>query len=119
MLFQSFNLHLIDVLKLGMLVDHMEFHEDTYGDDIFSFMAKHYGNEVQSHNEQNSGEEGDHQKLPFHQKVCLDGVHIIISGLTSKLDIADKAFVKETPFYYYNFYSFLETNEIFQPPKAA
>ena len=46
---QSFNIHIPEVLKLKNLVEHLEFHKSVYGDDIFSFVAKHYGNQKLKH----------------------------------------------------------------------
>ena len=118
-LFQSFNVHFIDILKLKTLIEHMQFHEDVYGDDIVSFISKHYGEQMKSHQEQSSDEEKDHQKLPFNKNVCIDGGQpLIIDGFCSKLHI-DEPIVKKRTFYYHNFYSFLENTDIFQPPKTA
>ena len=61
---QSFNVHLMDVLKLNNLLNHIELHESTYGDDIFSFISKHYGDEMAEHKKQKDNR-SDHQKLPF------------------------------------------------------
>lgn len=118
-LFQSFNVHLLDVLKLQSLLQHIEFHESTYGDDIFSFLAKHYGDKMTEHREQNNGE-GDHQKLPFNHSVCMDaGQLFILESFAAKLVLSDPPIVKKRTFHYYNFYSYLENTDIFQPPKIA
>ncbi len=37
-LIQSFNIHIMDVLKLKNLIEHIEFHKSTYGDDVFDLV---------------------------------------------------------------------------------
>ena len=42
----------MDVVKLTNLLEHIELHKSTYGDDIFSFVSKHYGDKMQEHKEE-------------------------------------------------------------------
>ena len=117
MLSQSFNLHLVDVLKLQNLVEHIEFHESAYGDDIFSFLSKHYGDKMEEHQEHKDGS-NDHQKLPFHHHISLDSSQLFMFDTNiAKLDFLVPPQVKRSVFSYDNFYSFLEYIDIFQPPK--
>lgn len=119
MLSQSFNIHLMDVLKLSNLIEHMEFHESVYGDDIFSFLAKHYGDQTEEHKGQRK-DSRDHQKLPFNHAVSIDaGQLFIFDASIMKLALSDTPDVKLSIFCYYNFYSFLENTDIFQPPRIA
>ena len=116
---QSFNLHLRDVLKLQNLIEHIEFHESAYGDDIFSFFSKHYGNKMEEHQEQRD-DSSDHQKLPFHHKICLDSGHFFIFDTNIvKLELLVAPNVKKSVFTYDDLYSFLENTDIFQPPRIT
>ena len=116
---QSFNIHLMDVLKLSNLIEHMELHESVYGDDIFSFLSKHYGDQTEEHKEQRKGS-NEHQKLPFSHNVSMDAASLFIFDASMmKLILSVAPDVKRSNFYYYNFYSFLENTDIFQPPRIA
>ncbi len=116
---QSFNVHLMDVLKLNNLLNHIELHESTYGDDIFSFISKHYGDEMAEHKKQKDNR-SDHQKLPFKQGICSGVGHLFIfEPDAERLVYTDTSDVKKTVYYYCNFYFFLENTDIFQPPRIA
>ena len=119
MLSQSFNLHLMDVVKLTNLLEHIEFHELTYGDDIFSFVSKHYGDKMDEHKEQKDGS-SDHQKLPFNHHVCNDGGQVFIAEAPiGKVGFSVPVLIKRSIFSDDNFYSFLKNTDIFQPPRLA
>ena len=51
-LVQSFNIHLGDILKFDMLLDHAKMHKSKYGDNFFVFLSKHYGELKESHKKQ-------------------------------------------------------------------
>ena len=74
---QSFNLHSGDMLKLGALLAHLEFHQEEYGDDLFTFISKHYGDKKSSHDKEPKDNE-DHQRLPFNHNRCLDSGQIFV-----------------------------------------
>ena len=116
---QSFNVHLIDVMKLQNLMEHIAFHEATYGDDIFSFISKHYGLEMAEHNQQKENSE-EHQQLPFNHGVLLDAGHLFVCEVfVESLDLSVAPDAQERDFFYYNFYSFLGNSDIFQPPRIG
>ncbi|MCK5638039.1 MAG: hypothetical protein KAH67_04965 [Flavobacteriaceae bacterium] len=118
-LFQSFNIHLGDVLKLEELIDHVEFHEDKYGDDFFVFLSKHYGELKQSHKEQHEKEEKDHTHPPIN--------HDCSSQLQSSFVMNSNSFTMErlqierttTIFLYQDNFSTFEKQKIFQPPQFS
>ena len=116
-LLQSFNINLEDISKFSALLEHAEFHEEMYGDTFFEFLAEHYGDARDSHD--NDHEE--HEDLPFKDShhMC---THINTSfiGLANNFEINYQEFI-EIPFnFHYN-----ETitdavkTSIFQPPRAA
>ncbi|MEL4454723.1 hypothetical protein [Lutimonas vermicola] len=116
---QSFSIHASDMFKLGSLLDHIEFHQATDGDDIFLFLSKHYGNKMQ----QNKGETGndtEHQKLPFNQRLACDSGHLFVFQLEQPVFLfTEIPNAEKRDFYYYNFYSFMENSDIFQPPQQT
>lgn len=116
---QSFNIQMMDVVKLSNLLEHLEFHQSAYGDDVFSFLSKHYGDKMEEHKGQQK-EKSDHQKLPFNHTVCIDaGQLYIFESNIDKLIFLEAPAVNRDIFFYYNFYSFLENTDIFQPPRIA
>ena len=119
MLSQSFNLHLMDVIKLSNLLEHIEFHESTYGDDIFAFVSKHYGDKMQEHNEQKE-DSNDHQKLPFNHGVCIDSGQLFIADAQiGKPIFSLPVHINRSIFSGDDFYSYLKNTDIFQPPRLA
>ena len=119
LLMQSFNIHFSDVSQLSTLLKHIEFHESTYGDDIFSFIAKHYGDKVTEHEKQQEKSK-DHQRLPFHHNICVDTVPLFLFETSFvRLVLSESLTLKKRSFFYHNFYSFLENTDILQPPQMA
>lgn len=116
---QSFNLHSGDFLKLDSFMSHLEFHQEKYGDDIFAFISKHYGNKKSSHDEEPKDNQ-DHQRLPFNHNICSDsGQTLLIQFDKLSLVIPINDLNSKIDFYYQNSYSFLENSDVFQPPKFA
>lgn len=116
-LMQGMNVHFKDALNIGTLLEHIQLHQLEYGDDIFTFIAKHYGSKISQHKEHN---EGGHEELPFHHNICVDGGQLFLvkplySGWISEL----KQDTKKVSIHYNNLYSYLENSEIFQPPRKA
>ena len=62
---QSINLNLVDLVKIPVLIEHYNQHQEEYGDDFFSFLDKHYGHDKEEHNTEHS----EHQDLPFHHSL--------------------------------------------------
>jgi len=116
-LLQSMNMHFKDILNLGVLLEHIEFHQAEYGDDLFVFLAKHYGDKMLEHHGQKKDE---HRELPFHQTVCFDGGQLfLMNNLNSKWLNAFEAERQKSSFYYTNIYSYLDHSDIFQPPRTT
>ncbi len=116
---QSFNLHSEDFLKLGTLVSHMEFHQEEYGDDLFTFISKHYGDKKSSHEDEPKDSE-DHHRLPFNHNRCMDSGQIFVMNIDKfPFQFLADDLAQASHFYYQNSYTFLENSDVFQPPKIA
>ena len=116
---QSVNIHLGDVLQVDSLLEHLELHEDIYGDDLFAFISKHYGGEIEEH-QRESGNDSDHSKLPFNHSIACDSFQFFILDLDQLgLGYVQLPVQKKSDFYYNISYSFLENTDIFQPPRRA
>ena len=65
-LVQSFNIHLGDILKLDLLLEHAKLHKTKYGDNFYVFLSKHYGELKEAHKKQHQEEEKNHSHLPIN-----------------------------------------------------
>ena len=115
-LLQSMHINLGDVLRIEDFIEHAQFHKENYGDNIFTFISKHYGQEKKEHHQ---NENHDHDKLPFsgcsilHAPLALLEQHFI-----PELNRFDN-FEKLDNFSYQLNYSSTAIFDIFQPPKHA
>jgi hypothetical protein len=67
MMFQSFGFSMEIVSKLSDVMEHAQFHQEEYGDDLLMFLSKHYGELMTDHQKQHQDEKEEHEKLPFKQ----------------------------------------------------
>ena len=116
-LIQSFNINFEDISKFQVLLDHANYHAETYGDSFVDFIAEHYGDAKYQHGDKHS----EHKNLPF--KDCQHLLsHINLSFTYSKIcyDFQHTSFV-EIPlnFFYKESSSLFEKPSVFQPPKFA
>nr|WP_321227310.1 hypothetical protein [uncultured Psychroserpens sp.] len=116
-LFQSLNIGVEDISKISVLLDHAEYHQENYGDSFVQFLAEHYGDLKDSHD--NDHEE--HEDLPFkhHHQTC---VHTSVAFTFDiiEFDLSYNPFI-EIPFnfFYTESVSLFEKSSVFQPPKLA
>ena len=116
-LFQSFNVGAEDLSKISVLFEHAQFHQETYGDTFYQFLAEHYGERLADH-ETNHDE---HEDLPFkHQHQSCSHVSIAFMVQTITFDLSCEPFI-EIPFnfFYKESTSLFEKSSVFQPPKLA
>ena len=116
-LVQSLNISFEDFSKLNVLLEHAKFHQETYGDSFFEFLAEHYG-EITF---QYVNEHQEHEELPFkHHQDCTHIVfdftaipHFFFADTQKNLtEIPVNFFYKETS-------SLFEKRSVFQPPKPV
>ncbi|MGO4912530.1 hypothetical protein [Leeuwenhoekiella sp. W20_SRS_FM14] len=118
---QSFNVSFGDFLHIDDLIAHYEYHQETFGDTIITFIDKHYGELKSEHNREHQEEREDHEKLPFeHQHSC---VHSVVAFFNQNdLEVIPKIIPADqvsSNFEYHNSYSHAVDSSIFQPPKNA
>jgi hypothetical protein len=113
-LIQSFNINFEDISKFKILLNHVNYHAETYGDSFVDFLSEHYGNTKL----QDSKDHKEHNDLPF--KDCKLHSHIITSYTlnTISYDIGYINFI-EIPihFLYKESTSLFEKLSVFQPPQ--
>jgi hypothetical protein len=119
-LVQSLNLHFEDVLKLNEVFEHVELHKNRYGDNLFVFLSKHYGDLKESHKKQHQEEEKEHQHPPINHDCSLQMQTAFVLNTVS-FSIENPKLVEESSanFYYQDRFSTFEKQKIFQPPKLA
>lgn len=117
-LLQGLNFHISDMMELQILAKHLEEHQESYGDDIFTFFEKHYGELRNEHDKEDHKGSDEHEKLPFKHSACQPNLSVLINspiGQDRNLDPTPIACAQN--FYYLDNYSFLDQTDIFQPPK--
>lgn len=117
---QSMNIHISDIVNLGELINHAQFHQEEYGDDLFEFFAKHYGELKAEHEKQNPYEHQEHEKLPFHcDHHTSNHIQLIFSFVDKALIPTPKFFVfRESTSFYVSIYKSPDLNTILQPPRS-
>ena len=117
-LLQGLNVHVSDMFELQVLINHLEQHQSSFGDDLFTFFDKHYGDLRQEHDQEEHKGSSEHENLPFKHKVCQFNMGVLINTVNSperNTEPVPSTIVKN--FHYLNNYSFLDQSDIFQPPQ--
>lgn len=117
-LLQGLNIHLKDVIELESFLEHLEYHQSSYGDDLYSFVEKHYGSKMTAHDKEEHEKGKTHEKLPFKDQAChsTSSIMIISQAHNARALISD-AIPSSQSFFYQENYSFLDQADIFQPPR--
>ena len=117
---QSLGLGVADVVRIGDLVEHARYHNETYGDNFSDFLAKHYGDLKADHTHNENNREQEHEELPFQHAGChhlvVEHTSLAFISLPEKIVVSSE---EKTSFYYLDLYASLERSDIFQPPKQA
>ncbi|AIZ42617.1 hypothetical protein M666_14130 [Cellulophaga baltica 18] len=117
---QSLGICFTDLVKLNQLIEHASFHSEQYGDDVFTFVAKHYGESKAEHQKEHQEEKEDHEKLPFQNHSHISTVSAMVSPVY-KADFNKIEFVQHTisNFHYQEPSSALHSLGLFQPPRIS
>ncbi|PHR95716.1 MAG: hypothetical protein COA80_10050 [Leeuwenhoekiella sp.] len=112
---QSFSVSLADFLHIPDLVTHYEYHQEHFGDDLLSFIEKHYGELKEEHRQEHEG----HDKLPSgHQHSCAHSAVVFLN--TQQPTPEHKSIPADQTsanYFYRDNYHFAAVSGIFQPPK--
>jgi len=115
---QSFNIHISDILKLDELMEHAQFHKEEYGDTIFTFLSKHYGEMKTNHT--NNDQEEDHKQLPFNHDYNFGFLTaFVMNKVKYSIEETKEIIYPTSNFFYQETYSSFVEYDIFQPPKQA
>ena len=115
---QSFNISLYDLSNFGIMIEHMDFHKENYGDTISDFVSVHYGNTKILHSDDHEHHD-DHDKLPFRSDPqTSQNVSSVFIVNNTNFNFKHDFFI-EIPFnfFYKESQSQFEKASIFQPPQ--
>lgn len=115
-LLQSFNIGLEDFSKIKVLLEHAQYHQETYGDSMIDFLVEHYGD-----NENKTPNHKEHKDLPFKQD-SLNHNHLpsVFTLNSSVLKLKQNIAIQVKKNYFYKESSSLfEKPSVFQPPKLS
>ncbi|TXE13221.1 hypothetical protein FUA26_05355 [Seonamhaeicola algicola] len=118
MLFQSLNINIEELSKLGVLIEHAQYHQEMYGDTFLEFLYEHYGEQAVS--TQNDHEE--HDDLPFksHQHIFCQVNFACILVTSLEFPLQNQMHQNtQLNFFYKEPISSFEKPTVFQPPKLA
>ncbi len=119
-LFHSINIHISDVLELDELVEHYQFHSETYGDGFLVFLSKHYGELKTEHHKKHQEEQQEHEELPFQNPCTTASQLVFVQHMTSACRLQKEIAIKKADvFYYLITYTSLWSDGPFQPPRYA
>ena len=119
-LVQSLGISLADISQIDEFIEHAQFHNKQYGDNVFVFISKHYGELKANHEKEHQEEKKDHEQLPFqHQS------HI--SSITAFVLNTQKEEFKTLDFFEFNIHNFhyqepsssVHSEGPFQPPRLS
>ena len=120
-LFQSFNITFGDVAQLDEFIEHAAFHKKQYGDSLFVFLSKHYGELKEDHHKNHSEEQDEHESLPFQNHSCTHHIvnaFVLIPSILTRQKIEAPA-MKRDVFYYLQSDSSGYRSGVFQPPRLG
>jgi hypothetical protein len=118
-LFQSLNINLDEFTQIDELVEHAFYHAEEYGDDIFVFVSKHYGELKEDHNRNNDEERSEHEQLPFNHLCSSNFTTVFILDEVELVCAEIETVGSKTKFFYQEKDSSFEKTNIFQPPKLS
>ena len=75
---QCFGLSIKDIGQIDELIEHAQMHNQEYGDNIFVFISKHYGELKAAHEKEHQEEKEDHEKLPFKQQSSITAMNVFV-----------------------------------------
>lgn len=119
-LLQSVGLHTDDLVQIDEFIEHAKFHSEQYGDNVFVFISKHYGELKAAHEKEHQEEKEDHEKLPFQHHCSLSSmVAYTTSIFNTDLETPIVSEHKVTNFFYQPPSSSSHTKGLLQPPRHS
>ncbi|WP_088340211.1 hypothetical protein [Robiginitalea sediminis] len=121
LLLQSLHLSFQDLAQLDDLLEHARYHKEQFGDNLVTFISKHYGDLKEDHNQNHQEEREQHERLPFqqHLQLCISPV-FLVKHLDLELQTSQESTRNnDRNFHYLLSGSAAFTPGVFQPPRQA
>lgn len=116
-LFQGMFVYLDVSFEINEILEDYQLHKTKYGDNISSFLSKHYGDLKESHKEQHKKE---HQQHKHHDNLEINNsVDYVFSCYHIEINPNIEINNRTTNFYYKDLFSTFEKQKIFQPPRFS
>ncbi|GHC50691.1 hypothetical protein [Ulvibacter litoralis] len=119
-LLQSIGLSFADIARIDELVEHAQYHNEQFGDNIAVFLAKHYGELKAEHHKEHHEEKEDHEQLPFqHQTNVSSMASFVLNCAKNEFKTPDFSESRTHNFFYQEPSSSLHLKGLFQPPRQS
>ncbi|WOD42969.1 hypothetical protein [Hwangdonia lutea] len=119
-LMQSFGFHINDIAQIDEFIEHAKFHNEQYGDNVFVFISKHYGEQKTIHEKEQHDEKEDHEQLPFqHQTHITSITDFVLNTYIQVFKTPEFSEFKTHHFHYQAPSSSLHVEGLFQPPRLV
>ena len=120
MLFQSIGITMNDMTQIDEFIEHIEFHNEQFGDNLMVFISKHYGELKTDHERQNQEEKDEHEQLPFqNQSNMVSSAMFTLVSFKTELTGPYFSEFKKHSFIYKHSSSTTHLEGLFQPPQQS
>lgn len=118
-LLQSLGFNFNDISQIDEFIEHAKFHSEEYGDTVFVFISKHYGELKKEHEEKHQDEKKDHNKLPFQDVSPSTVIVFTLDIHLLEFNTLEFTEIDSSNFYYQETFSTSHSDEILQPPRLS
>lgn len=119
-LIQSFGFSINDIVQIDEFIEHAQYHNEQFGDNLFVFISKHYGDLKVDHNREHQEEKEDHEKLPFQHQSHISSISVFVLNSNKKEFRAPEFPESKTHhFHYQTPFSSIHLKGILQPPRLS
>jgi hypothetical protein len=120
-LVQSIGLSVDDMIQVDEFIEHAQFHNKQYGDNLLVFISKHYGELKSDHEKAHEEEKSEHEKLPFQHSIHLGSLLVFSLVTPQVIELKEPELYehKSHQFIYQELYSPHYLEGVFQPPKHS
>ena len=119
LLFQTFGISASDIAQLDEFIEHAKFHSEQYGDNVFVFISKHYGELKADHDKEHQEEKEEHEQLPFQQHSQVSSAMVFVLNTNQEFRTSEVSDLKVHTFIYKEPSSSLHSEGLFQPPRNS
>lgn len=117
---QSFGFSFGAIAQIDEFIEHAQFHSEQYGDNVFVFISKHYGELKVQHNKDHQEEKEDHEQLPFQHQTHISSITaFVLNSTKDEFKTLEFSEFRTHNFFYQETSSSLHLEGLFQPPRQS